>query len=106
MRKLGIAIFLVLLTVPLLSFAQQSKGAASSSRTVTLEGTEKIKGELEFPQLEYFGKRQSPNFPTSMLDLKPIEVIARVPKPLIETETIERVPLISVNEKSDFEVAK
>lgn len=73
----------VLLALPLLVFAQQ---------TMTLE-QERVKGELDFPQLTIVGGRQSAQFPSTALDLKPDEVLSRVPKVMVAPDPIERVQM-------------
>ena len=83
MTRTRIIILAILLAVPLFAFAQQ---------TLTLE-QERVKGELDFPQLTIIGGRQSAQFPSTALDLKADEVLSRVPKVMIAPDPIERIPL-------------
>ncbi|MDK9698729.1 MAG: hypothetical protein OEM52_01075 [bacterium] len=73
----------ILLALPLLVFAQQ---------TMTLE-QERVKGELDFPNLTIYGGKQSAQFPSTALDLKPDEVLSRVPKVMVTPDPIERVQM-------------
>ena len=94
--KKWIGLSIVLLALPFSANAQQ---------TITIE-QEKIKGELDFPQLTVVGKRQTPQFPASTIDLKPKELLARVPRKLIAPEPLERVPVNSIDVKLRKSVAK
>lgn len=79
--------------------------SASAQNTITIE-QEKIKGELDLPQLTVVGKRQTPEFPASTIDLKPKELLARIPRQLLKHEPIERLPVKNIDIDLRKKVAK
>lgn len=94
MKKITFLVYVVILSGLInLTYAQQ---------TMTFE--ERIRAEVEFPKQMVFGGRQSPEFPKATLDLKPGDILARVPPVLYQPDPVERKPLLNfqVNERDKY----
>lgn len=77
----------------------------NAQQTMTFE--ERIRAEVEFPKLTVFGGRVSPDFPISSLDLKPGDVLSKVPHILYSPDPVERKPLLNfqVNERDRYKTS-
>ncbi len=97
--KKWIGLLAIAVALPMSAKAQQA-----APQVITLQ-QETIKGDVVIPTGRT-KQRQTPQFPVSSIELKPKELLARVPRSLITVEKIERVPVNSLDVNLRKKVAK